>query len=215
MRFEVENLGRLNSVRRHIHEGQIDEGIKQCLELVELGSAEAQDYLGILYCVGIGVPKDRAKAEYYFLLSHNRGYAMGTYHLAGEYQRESKTKEALELHKSIAEINPSAAYWAFRDLETLALENDELNREADKYLRLASQMGHAQANKTIAIRTIKGNYGLIKIPYGIYLLVKAIVFGVRSVTKGERFKYIDSLGPNGASRLQEMCGEDKRQRSNP
>jgi len=125
----MEDIKRLNSARDHIHNGRIDEGVSECLELIDLGSAEAPDYLGVLYLSGLGVPEDKQKAEEYFLLAHNRGYAMGTYHLAGEYRRRSKIKEAVELSKSIAGVNPSAAYWAFRGL--CELNPDQRGPEAE------------------------------------------------------------------------------------
>jgi TPR repeat protein len=195
----MEDTKLLNAARQHIHEGRITEGIELCLRLTELGSAEAPDYLGVLYRSGTGVQKDKKRAAQYFLMAHNRGYPMGTYHLAGEYQRESKPQEALELYKSIAEINPSAAYWAFRSLEHGVSDNEESSIEADKYLNLAAKMGHVQANKTIAFRMIKGKRGISKIPCGVYLLSRTIVLGMRSVARGERFKYIDSLGPSRES----------------
>jgi hypothetical protein len=190
----MENVKLLNAARRHIHDGRINDGIELCLDLTDTGSAEAPDYLGVLYRSGTGVPKDEKKAKEYFLLSHGRGYPMGTYHLAGEYHRESRISEALALYKSIAEINPSAAYWTFRCLESTGLGNNELIMEADMYLRRAVKMGHVEATRTMAINMIKGKRGILRIPCGIFLLWRVIVLGIQSVAKGERLKYIDSLG---------------------
>jgi hypothetical protein len=187
------DTNRLTTARRHLRDGRIDDGIRELMELVGEGSAEAPDYLGILYFSGNGVPKDVEKAKSYFLMSHTRGYALGTYHLAGEYNRESNFKGALELFKLIADKNPSAAYWAFRCLVSLSKENKKLEAESEKYLIHAANLGHIEALRTMAIRTIRGRYGLKNIPRGIFKFLGVPRAGRESIAKRERFKYIDSL----------------------
>jgi TPR repeat protein len=204
------DTNRLTSARRHLREGRIDDGIRELMELVGEGSAEAPDYLGILYFSGNGVPKDVEKAKSYFLMSHTRGYALGTYHLAGEYKRESNFKGALELLKLIADKNPSAAYWAFRCLVNLSKENKKLEAESEKYLIHAANLGHIEALRTIPIRTIKGRYGLKNIPRGIFKYFRSVRAGLESIEKRERFKYIDSLHRMGFRQLNERIRQQKR-----
>jgi TPR repeat protein len=200
----MEDLKRLNSAKDHIRNGRIDEGLQECLELVELGSAEAPDYLGVLYYSGLGVPEDKQKAEEYFLIAHNRGHAMGTYHLAGEYRKKAKVKESVQLSKSIARINPSAAYWTFRGLCELEGGQKGLETEAETYLLLAAKMGHIEALITIAKRTVRGYYGIRRIPKGIIQSFQITSRAREAIKKRERFKYIDSLHRRGYRQLEDM-----------
>jgi|GEM_PF-1462080 TPR repeat protein len=189
----MEDTSRLNSARRHLHEGRVADGIRECVELSDQGSAEAPDYLGIIYLSGLGAHKDVVKAKNYFLLSHTRGYALGTYHLAGVYHGESNITAALELYKLVADKNPSAAYWIFRCLEKLAPCQKELENESEKYLMQAVKLGHIEALRALAIRTIKGRYGLRKVPDGISKFLGIVEATEESIRKRERLKYIDSL----------------------
>ncbi len=189
----MEDISRLNSARRHLHQGRVAEAIREYMELAHQGSAEAAYCLGNLYQSGRSVPKDLRKTEDYFKLSHDRGYAIATYHLAGVYWYESKLQEALTLYKSIANKNPSAAFWAFRCLKRLALGRKELEEEAQKYLIQAKNMGHIEALRIVSIQTAMGKYGLSKIPTGIVQLFSVAAVAQQSMRNGDRMKYIDSL----------------------
>ncbi|MDE1907034.1 MAG: sel1 repeat family protein [Rhodospirillales bacterium] len=200
----MEDMQRLNSARRLISEKKFAEGVRACQQLTDLGSAEAPDYLGILYLNGSGVPKNVAKATEYFLLSHNRGYQMGTYHLAGQYQLASKTHQALHLFKLVADTNPSAAYWAFRCLEQLEKSQKGWQDEAEQYLRQAVSLGHIEARRTSAIRAIIGYYGVSGIPGGILKFLGIAKAIKQCIEKRERLKYIDSLHRRGVRQFDEM-----------
>jgi TPR repeat protein len=200
----MEDRNRLNSARRLLKEGSFAEGIRECEQLTDLGSAEAPDYLGILYVNGHGVSKNVARATDYFLVSHSRGYPMGTYHLAGQYEIASKTHEALQLFKLVADTNPSAAYWVFRCLKQLAAGQKELEDEAEQYLRQAANLGHIEARRESAIRTIKGHYGISKIPGGILKFLGIVKDAKETIKKRERLKYIDSLHRSSFRRFEEI-----------
>lgn len=189
----MEDINRLNSARRHLQEGRVADAILEYMELAQQGSAEAAYRLGIIHQTGRSVSKDITRAIEYYLLGHERGNALSTYFLAGIYWHEFKIEEALALYKSIANKNPSAAFWAFRCLRKLANGQKELEEEAERYLFQAKTLGHVEAIWFLSIQTARGKYGLKNIPAGISQIFSFVGAGQRSIRNREWMKCRDSM----------------------
>jgi TPR repeat protein len=151
-------------------------------------SPEAAYCLGIIYQTGSGVPKNVDEAARYYLVAEQSGYPMATYRLGGIYHRRGDLQKAYVSFRSIAQSNPSAAYWAYR----LLMIRSQLDSDPDapaKYLNIAAEQGHVRAQRTIMMRYISGQEGLLKIPHGLRLLPKVVVDIFRVTLKDEKMKY--------------------------
>lgn len=152
-------------------------------------SAEAAYCQGILYHSGSGVPKDLDQAEKFFLVAERYGYPLASYRLGGMYYRRGDFKRAYDSFRSVAQDNPSAAYWAYRVL----IADRRLDKDPDasiKHLNNAAAQGHVVAQRTLAIRHVLGREGLLKIPLGFVLYAKAVanIFKV-VVIDNDKMKY--------------------------
>ena len=151
-------------------------------------SAEAAYCLGILHESGSGVPKDINKAARYYLMAGQSGYPMAAYRLGGIYYKLGELKKAYDSFRSVAQSNPSAAYWAYG----LLMTNRQLDSDPDaseKYLSSAAEQGHVRAQRIIAMRYISGKEGLLKIPHGFRLFANLVRNTFRVTNKGEKMKY--------------------------
>ena len=152
-------------------------------------SAEAAYCLAIMHHTGSGVQKNLDEAEKYYLIARQRGHPMATYRLATIYQQSGELQKAYETYCSAAHNVPSAAYWAYRLLTT----NQSLDRDAEaaeKHLNSAAAQGHVMALREIALRNLSGREGLLKIPYGMALMTKAMFNLIQTVViKNEKMKY--------------------------
>jgi hypothetical protein len=114
---------------------------------------------------------------------------MGTYHLGlSEYKRCNFT-QAFNILKVVADVNPSAAFWAYKS----AREIDGTHAEGslgEQYLLKAAQNGHVGAQFVLASRYSKGLKGWWNVPYGFTLIAVAYIKTVYRVLKNDRMKLI-------------------------
>jgi uncharacterized protein len=151
-------------------------------------SPEAAYCLGILYQSGNGVQKSVEEAERYYLIAEQSRYTMATYRLAGIYHRSGELPKAYASYRSIAQNNPSAAYWTYR----LLMSDKSLDSNpgaGETYLNSAADQGHVLAQRITAIEHIYGRRGLLKIPVGLYLFLKMACNSVQAASRGEKLKY--------------------------
>jgi TPR repeat protein len=181
----------LNAAKTMLREKRFQEAIAT-FEAVANGksdaSAEAAYCLGIIYHSGEGAPANIDDATQYYLIAEQSGYSMATYRLAGIYNKQCELQKAYDSYQTVAQNNPSAAYWAYR---LLALDkNLDTNPNAsDKYLNTAAERDHVLAQRIIAMKYISGRNGFLNVPYGLYLFLKMAWNAVRVTSKGEKLKY--------------------------
>ena len=60
-----------------------------------------------------------------------------------------------------------------------------MNR-AQGYFRAAAKKGHVFAQRQIAIHLIRGGEGWVRIPLGVWVLIRAIVTGIKIHWKNEK-----------------------------
>ncbi len=65
--------------------GDYATAIRDLRPLAEQGNAEAQHYLGLMYCSGLGVPEDDAEAIKWFRKAAEQGHAGAQYNLGFMY----------------------------------------------------------------------------------------------------------------------------------
>jgi TPR repeat protein len=152
-------------------------------------AAEAAYCLGVVHQIGSGVQVSIDKAKKYYLIAQQSGkISIATYRLASIYYSLGELQKAYESFREIAQINPSAAYWAYRIL----VGNSNLDDDPDaseKYLNSAAEQGHVLAQKIIAVRFIFGKHGVSNIPHGVKLYFKMISSAFRAIKNGEKLKY--------------------------
>jgi TPR repeat protein len=181
----------LNAAKTMLREKRFQEAIA-ILEAITNrksdASAEAAYCLGIIYQAGSGAPANIHDATNYYLIAEQSGYSMATYRLGGIYYGLGESRKAYDSYQTIAQKNPSAAYWAYR---LLALDkNLDTNPNAsDKYLNIAAEQGHVLAQRIIAVKYISGSNGLLNVPHGLYLFLKMAWNAFRVTSKGEKLKY--------------------------
>jgi TPR repeat protein len=150
--------------------------------------AEAAYCLGIIHHTGSGVPKSVDEAANYYLMVEQSGHPMATYRLGGIYFRRGELQKAYNSFRSVAQKNPSGAYWAYRVLKANAqIDSDPAARR--EYLYSAVEQGHVVAQRDIAIEYISGKEEWQKIPYGLFLYAKAMVRIAQAVNAHEKMKY--------------------------
>lgn len=152
---------------------------------IEAGSAKAADLLGIAHEIGSGTPKNLALATDYYRVARDRGNALGTYHYGLALYKQSAFAEAFAVLATIAEVNPSAAYWAFRCALILP-DMGENSAEATRYLTLAARTGHLGARVKIARQYLRGQNGRLKAPLGYLLIARAFLSGLRALKRGDK-----------------------------
>lgn len=67
--------------------GDYPAAFKQWKPLADKGDAKAQHYLGLMYTQGLGVPKDLAKAVFWFKKAAEAGHIPAAYNLGFRYLR--------------------------------------------------------------------------------------------------------------------------------
>jgi TPR repeat protein len=188
----MDNAPSLKTAKLLIRERRLQEAAAMLDRIIDQKSnesGEAAYSLGILYHSGGGVAKDLNEAEKFFLVAERYGNPLATYRLGGMYYRRGDFKKAYDSFRSVAQDNPSAAYWAYRVL----IADRRVDKDPDasrKHLNNAAAQGHVVAQRTLAMRYVLGREGFAKIPCGFVLYAKAMVDIFRVVViHDDKMKY--------------------------
>lgn len=183
----------LLDAKKLIDEASYDAARSMYQEIVAGGGVERLDALyalGIMWQIGNfgGAETSDCKAAYYYSLAADEGHVMAAYQLAGYYEKQDRSAEALDLLKKIAGVNASAAYWVWRML----IEKPQLAshpEEAATYLNLAIDQGHLLAKKVRLLRRLKGQEGLLKALIGPIEFVRWFIGAYRAASSNDKEKY--------------------------
>ena len=157
-------------------EGDLKGAFQECHRLAEGGLYEAQLNLALMYQFGKGTEEDIEASKKWYLNASKTSDAIdrleAQYYLASLYRRNGEYTAAFELMEKTA--NKGFLPAAFRLGEMLSKgigckKDDELGKYYREY---AAGHGHAWAQRNVAARMIRGQYGAAKIPLG---LVKFVV----------------------------------------
>lgn len=172
-----------------------DGNCEQALPIfLKIMNSESNDKAMAAYCLGIifetgeGVVADDRKAEEYYLISEKAGYQMATYRIGSILHRRGEFEGSFEKFGMIADMNPSAAYWAYRlrkDLPVLF----EQEPTYDYFRSLAIRQGHLLAKRDEAKERAFGAKGISKIPGGMRDWIGLIFEIRRALSSGNKLIY--------------------------
>jgi TPR repeat protein len=147
-----------------------EEAFRWYLLSADQGNREAECRVGVMYQLGRGVEKDLNKALKWYTLSAGHGFHGGQLRLAelynsGEGVTQSR-KKALKWYKLAAEQGSADAQIALGLIlwdsikiidplpnyknANVIVKNQQITKEADKWLRLAANQGHRRGQATLA-----------------------------------------------------------------
>lgn len=119
----------------------------------DLGDAEAQAELGIMFYEGKGVETDFAQALKYFKLSADQGNTKGQFFLGGMYLKgvgvECNYEEAFKYLKLSADQGNSESQFCVGALYKAGKGITKDYKEAIKYFKLSADQGHKDAKKAL------------------------------------------------------------------
>ncbi len=159
----------------HYARGEYKEALEKYRVLAERGSAPAQVRVGWMYHTGRGVGEDREEARRWYKAAADTGSALGQFYLARLYLQEKDYATGLEFLGKAASQNYTPALARLGDLYDRGLAGVKRDREkALQYYQQAATGGHVIAQKRIALRMIRGQLGLLRIPQGFYALAPVL-----------------------------------------
>ena len=159
--------------------GKYQEALGQFRALADHGSATAQLHLGWMYQEGLGVQRNTDEACQWYKKAAESGSPPGQFYLGTFYAREKNYQQAVIMLSKAAAQNYMPAIYRLGQMYD-AGEGVTLDRKkAIEYIEKAAKMGHLFAQREIAGRMIRGDYGIAKIPQGLYRFVKILWTGVR------------------------------------
>ncbi|MCV3766935.1 tetratricopeptide repeat protein [Rhizobium sp. TRM95796] len=127
--------------------------------------------IGSIYQNGKGVTPNLELALHFYEKAEQQGLKVASYSLGVVRQERKDYSKALEHFRSVADLNPSAAYWCYRILlnypDLRSSENEELY-----YLDLACSLGHLVAKRAYARICLTGQRGLIDFLYGAMIYIR-------------------------------------------
>lgn len=188
-----DNIDRnLEAAGRALQEGRAKDAIATYLRMMEIDRSSkgvAAYCLGLVYDGGLGVPKDKDAALRYYTLADAEGYELGTYRLGHMLLVRDESAAALAKFKSIAKRNPSAAYWIYRVMAEVTDRRGAHREESERYLAMAASEGHVLAKRVYALRRLRDEEGILKIPGGLLEVVGLVFYAAKLGANGEKLLY--------------------------
>jgi TPR repeat protein len=183
------------------------------------GDAKAQSYLGFMYALGKGVPKDDQLAVRWLLSAANLGNAVAQANLAMMYAEgrvvPKDDREAVRLLMAAASQGSTAAqFFLAQSFANGQLGIDRDYREAAHWYRAAAEQGSWMAQFNLALMYAKGE-GLLKDDQTAYFwLLLASVQGNQAAI-ASRDLIEQRLTPNERARAQAAAREWKPATAQP
>lgn len=169
----------LDAARTLFDAGKYQEALGQYRTLADRGSATAQLHLGWMYQEGLGVQRNTDEACQWYKKAAESGSPLGQFYLGTFYAREKNYQQAVVTLSKAAAQNYMPAIYRLGQMYDVGEGVAPDRKKALEYIEQAAKMGHLFAQRDIAGRMIKGDYGIIKIPQGLYRFVKILWAGVR------------------------------------
>lgn len=160
--------------------GKYQEALQQFRALADHGSATAQLHLGWMYQKGLGVHRNTDEAGQWYKKAAESGSPPGQFYLGTFYFYEEKNyQQAVVMLSKAAAQNYMPAIYRLGQMYDVGEGVAPDQKKALEYIEQAAELGHLFAQRNIAGRMIKGDYGITKIPQGLYRFVKILWAGVR------------------------------------
>lgn len=165
--------------------GKYDEALEQYRALAERGSTQAQIFVGWMYQHGRGVAMNREEARRWYEKAAGARSPEGIFYLGKLCFIEQHYADAKRHFEDATAKNYSPAVYRLGRMYELGTGVPLDKHKAFKYFERAAQMGHLFAERAIAGRMIKGAYGALRIPEGLYRFVRALWLAARYMNRDE------------------------------
>lgn len=146
-----------------------------CLEkLVERGSTMSMWYLAHLYRTGENIPKDLEKAKYWCVQAKNKGLLHASYMLGDIYYRSQDFESARKAFSDGLSMKYYPSIYRLAKMYQDGIGIEENLVEAGRLFRLGAENKHLLSKRALALMYIKGCFGLLRIPVGIFIFMACI-----------------------------------------
>lgn len=153
--------------------------------LAELGSTTAAINVGWAYHHGKGVEQDISKATFWLKQAYEKGDPAASYYLGNLYSNIGKKDEANIVYQSGVERGyfPSAYCLAMNIFDKGGSKDERAY--GYELLQWAAGFGHVYSIRKLAGLYMNGEFGLLKVPYGVYLVFKSVWIGFTIALENE------------------------------
>ncbi len=133
--------------------------------------------IGWMYEFGMGTKKDTKQAERWYQRAADAGISAGYYSLASMRFREGKQDEVRKLMQEAAAAGYAPASFHLGQMYRFGKGVPVDQIKAVQYYQQAAAAGHLFAQRAVAEKYLKGEYGVWRIPKGFLMLTKIIWTG--------------------------------------
>jgi len=154
--------------------GDYGRALDRYRELAERGSTYAQVFLGWMYHVGRGVEKDPDEAHRWYQRAADADSADGQFYLGILQWEKENYRAAVEWLEKAASRGHLPALVRLGDLYLVGAGVGVDRERAYRLFEEAARGGHLVAQREIAVRMIKGELGVMRIPQGLYALARVL-----------------------------------------
>ena len=169
-----------------VDQGRYAEALPIYENLAKAGDAQSQTFLGWMYYEGLGVAKNREQAIAWFERAAALGSKEGAFYCGRAAAAAGRYDEAAKwFHVSAQKEYSPALLWLGVIYSRGLGRPSDLAKGLD-YLERAAELGNFLARREIALLTVRGRLGVVKIPLGIILLVNSVISGIVAAISGNR-----------------------------
>lgn len=169
----------------YFDEGRYQEALQIYTSLAEVGDVDSQVFLGWMYQNGLGIKQNMEQALVFYEQAAKLGSAEGGFYLGRLYELQNKFSEAIEWLIFSAEKNYTPAMYRLGKLYETGHPDRNISK-AIGYLEEAGRRGHLLAQKDIALKMLKGQFGLAKILKG-FVSLPIIIIEIYKMAKDDPY----------------------------
>jgi tetratricopeptide (TPR) repeat protein len=141
--------------------------IAELENLASKGSVMSALYLAEIFCREPNIDLDKAKRWWRF--AYERDSSSGLFCLAAQYIKQGNYAEAEKIYLVGKSKNDAVAMFRLAKLYVLTGQFHWSSPEVKTLLETAASLGHAAAMRDLWMWHMKGAYGILNIPKGIFL----------------------------------------------
>lgn len=159
-------------------QGKLEEAVGDMSKLCQDGYPPAQVFLGWMNEGGRGIPVSPENAQRYYTQAADAGDAVGQYYLGVFLIRRGDLSAGRQWLREAAKQRYAPALYRLGQVS----EQGQVNGSDDdctRYMREAAALGHPMAQRWIAVRGLRGRYGLMGFMRGLWWFISVPVLAVR------------------------------------
>ena len=175
--MESDSKENLEKARKLFERGRYEEVFPMYHALAEAGSVEAQLLIGWMYYTGHGVKEDIDQAFQWYHKAADSKSAAGQYFLGTIHRAKKDYQQALQCFEESAAQDYVPAFYQLGQAYEYGEGVNVQRTKSLEYYQVAAIKGHLMARRVIALMTIKGEFGLKRIPLGLLEFVRVLITG--------------------------------------